>query len=127
MARSNIDSLANQVLQGKKDINLLLSDLSPHLFRFISSRAQSQEDAQDILQETLISISQSLALWSGKKSILNFAYGIAKHEISDFYLKQKWRALVIRLGNLVVSSTLDIFNRLEKKDILLRLFARLPL
>jgi len=59
------------------------------LLRFIKKSIEDKEDARDILQETLISANYSLPTFSGKSSFSAWLYGIARHEISDFYRKKK--------------------------------------
>lgn len=59
------------------------------LTRFIQLRTKTVEDAEEILQETLISSHESLPSFKGKSSFFVWLCGIAKHEIADYYRKQK--------------------------------------
>ncbi|MDP2708767.1 MAG: RNA polymerase sigma factor, partial [Patescibacteria group bacterium] len=63
--------------------------LRKKLFKFIAARVGDPADAEDIVQETLISVYDSLPLFQGKSAFLTWAYGIAKHELADFYRKKK--------------------------------------
>jgi len=67
---------------------------SPELARFIRRAVESEEDAADILQETLLSAAESLPTYSGKSSFSTWLCAIAKHEIADFYRKKKIKTLL---------------------------------
>ena len=66
----------------------------PRLRNFIDHHVEDKEDSQDILQETLISASESLSLFSNKSSFFTWLCGIANHEISDFYRKKKIKTIL---------------------------------
>lgn len=68
--------------------------LRKKLFKFIAARVGDSADAEDIVQETLISVYDSLPLFQGKSAFLTWAYGIAKHELADFYRKKKIKQIV---------------------------------
>jgi RNA polymerase sigma-70 factor (ECF subfamily) len=59
------------------------------LKKFIDQRAANPEEAEEIFQETLVSASECLELYSGKSSFFTWLCGIAKHEVADFYRKKK--------------------------------------
>lgn len=69
-------------------------DYNRQLFSFISSRVEKREDVEEILQDTWMSISDSLLMFNGKSSFLTWACAIAKHEIADFYRKRKLKTFV---------------------------------
>ena len=64
------------------------------LFFYISQKVDGKEDAWDLTQETLISASQSLPLYGGKSSFSAWLYGIARHEVADFYRKKKIKTVL---------------------------------
>ena len=66
-----------------------IGEYSLALRGFILHFVKDPQDGQDILQETLISASESLAMYSGKSSFFTWLCGIARHEIGDFYRKKK--------------------------------------
>lgn len=66
-----------------------IGEYSLSLRGFISRFVKDLQDIQDILQETLISASESLPMYSGKSSFFTWLCGIARHEIGDFYRKKK--------------------------------------
>jgi len=64
------------------------------LKNFITQKVSNSEEAEEILQETLVSASECLELYSGKSSFFTWLCGIAKHEISDFYRKKKIKTIL---------------------------------
>jgi len=64
------------------------------LKQFIAQRVEDSEETEEILQETLISASECLELYSGKSSFFTWLCGIAKHEIADFYRKKKIKTIL---------------------------------
>ncbi|MBI5465504.1 sigma-70 family RNA polymerase sigma factor, partial [Candidatus Gottesmanbacteria bacterium] len=81
----------------KKDqlaIKTLHNQYSLSLFSFIASKIERKEDVEEILQDTWISIFDSLPLFAGRCSLLTWAKTIALHEVADFYRKRKIKSLV---------------------------------
>lgn len=68
--------------------------LRQRLIRFVATKVSDQPDVEDIVQETLIAIYDSLALFKGKSSFFTWCCAIAKHEIADFYRKKKIKQIV---------------------------------
>jgi len=64
------------------------------LKNFITQKVSNSEEAEEILQETLVSASECLELYSGKSSFFTWLCGIAKHEIADFYRKKKIKTIL---------------------------------
>lgn len=62
---------------------------SPRLLSYISRNLDNQEESWDILQETLLSASKSLPTYSKIVPFSAWLYGIARHEISDYFRKKK--------------------------------------
>jgi len=52
------------------------------------------EDVEEIVQETLLSAWESLAMYQGKSSLFTWLYSIARHEVADFYRKRKIKQVV---------------------------------
>jgi RNA polymerase sigma-70 factor (ECF subfamily) len=67
---------------------------APRLKVFIQNKIGSAEDVEEVLQDSLLSALDSLALYSGRSSIFTWLCGIARHEIADFYRKQKIKTVV---------------------------------
>ena len=105
--------------------------LRQKLIKFVSGRVNDPHDAEDIVQETLIAIYDSLALFKGKSAFFTWCCSIAKHEIADFYRKKKIKQVVFsRLPFLkeLVSEALGpelAYQELEAKTKILNTFKRL--
>lgn len=90
------------------------------LLNFILQKVETREDAEEILQETMLSALDSLPLFQGRSSIYTFLAAIAKHEIADFYRKKKIKTFVLsRVPGLenIVSQALSPEMALEEKEI----------
>lgn len=68
--------------------------LRQKLFSFVRRRVADPADCEDIVQETMISIYDSLPLYRGKSAFFSWCCGIAKHEIADWYRKKKLKQVV---------------------------------
>jgi RNA polymerase sigma-70 factor (ECF subfamily) len=105
--------------------------LRQKLFNFISHKVNDPADAEDIVQETMISLYDSLPLFKGKSSFLTWACSIARHEVADFYRKKKLKQIVFsRLPWLkeLVSQALGpelAYQELETKKKIVNTFKRL--
>ncbi len=90
------------------------------LLNFILQKVETLEDAEEILQETMLSALDSLPLFRGRSSIYTFLAAIAKHEIADFYRRQKIKTFLFsRVPGLenIVSQALSPEMALEEKEI----------
>lgn len=61
---------------------------------FIFAKVGKREDAEEILQDTWLSIYDSLPLFRNDSSFLTWAKSIAQHEIADFYRRRKLKTFV---------------------------------
>ncbi len=103
-----------------KEIEKEIKDNLFRLKKYIFSRVSNKEEAEDILQETLISAHESYAFFEGKSSFLTWMCGIANHEIADFYRKKKIKTLLFSrfpfLEN-IVSEALSPDESYEKQEL----------
>lgn len=67
---------------------------APRLRAFIQSKTRSREDAEEILQDSLLSSLDALALYSGRSSLFTWLCGIARHEIADYYRRRTLKTVV---------------------------------
>ncbi len=72
----------------------MLSKYRERLLNFVLKRVNNLDDAEEITQETLISCWDSWPMFQGKSNRFTWMCGIAKHEIADFYRKQKLKQVV---------------------------------
>ncbi|MFZ5366552.1 MAG: RNA polymerase sigma factor [Patescibacteria group bacterium] len=87
--------LIKQVLGGDEEATCLLCNfLTARLKKLIFRKIDNPCDAEEVLQDTLISILDSLPLFRGKSSFLTWSLSIARHEIVDYYRKKKIKAIL---------------------------------
>ncbi|MCX6817064.1 MAG: RNA polymerase sigma factor [Candidatus Beckwithbacteria bacterium] len=68
--------------------------LREKLVKFIRRKIGDQQDVEDVVQDTMISILDSQFNFKGDSSLETWVLGIAKHEISDFYRRKKIKQIV---------------------------------
>lgn len=66
----------------------------PRLRRFVAGRVKYAEDAEEIVQDSVLSALDSLVLFSGRSKFFTWLCSIAKHEIADYYRKKKLKTVV---------------------------------
>lgn len=89
------------------------------LRRFVAGRMGEVADVEEVVQDSLISALDSLALFSGRSALFTWLCGIAKHEIADFYRRKKIKAVVfsrIPLLERFVSRALEPEAALLRKE-----------
>lgn len=87
---------------------------------FILQRVDNLEDAEEIFQETFISVFTALPFYSARSSLLTWICGIAKHEVADYYRKRRLKTIVFSLFPSLqkfVSLALDPEGILEEKEL----------
>lgn len=114
------EELIKKVIAGDQAaIKKLYQKYQPRLLNFILLKVRRREDAEEILQEIMISTLDSLPLFKGKCSLYTFICSIAKHEIADFYRKKKIKTFVFsRLPQLesLVSQAFSPERVLEERE-----------
>lgn len=58
------------------------------LERFFQRRARSQEDAEELVQDTFLHFLDALPLFRFQSSVMTFVMGIARHELMDYWRKK---------------------------------------
>lgn len=87
--------LVKRVLAGNKEaIEKFYQEYKKPLLSFVGKRVKNNRDAQDIVQETLISGLNSLPNFNFKSSLFSWLCSIAKHETADFYRKRKLKTIL---------------------------------
>ena len=67
------------------DFENLMEPYNKILYNYILSKVSNAEDVQDILQETILAIWQSLDNYKGDSSFKTWTIGIARRKVADFY------------------------------------------
>ncbi len=94
---SDIDErlLVEGLLKGSERwLGLYYRTYSSPVRRFITSRVRLPDDAEEILQDTLLSSLDSLALFSRRSSLFTWLCSIARHEIADYYRRRTIKTIV---------------------------------
>ena len=87
--------LIAEVIRGnKKAAKIFYQKYAPALFLLIKNKIDKREDAEEILQDTFLSIFDSLSFFDFRSSVLTWAKSIALHEVADFYRKRKIKSLI---------------------------------
>lgn len=90
-----MDQLVSDILAGKKGAaTAFYRQYAPKLRRFLAARLPSEADAEELLQDTFLSVFDSLPIYRGECSVVSWIYAIARHEVADFYRKRYVRELV---------------------------------
>ena len=66
-----------------------LDDYGDLLYRYAFSRVRNKEDAEDLVQETLLAGMIAYEKFSGQSKISTWLVGILKHKILDVFRKNK--------------------------------------
>lgn len=91
----NEKELVREILKGeKKAIDCLYSHYKRGLLHFINQKVADKKDAEEILQDTFISALDSLPLFQHKSLLMTWLKAIAKHEVADFYRRQKIKTIL---------------------------------
>lgn len=63
-------------------------ETQPKLVRWLRRRVGEEKDAEELCQDTFISLIDSLPAFRGKSSLWTFLISIARHEVADYWRKR---------------------------------------
>ena len=116
--------MIKQTQNGSRDaFELLIEPYVKILFNYISYRVNDASDANDIIQETMLSIWLSIKNYEYVSSFKTWVFSIARRRLADFYRKSKKHdsLLLSDFENVLVKDNLnesidriDIGNALSK-------------
>lgn len=91
-------ALIQEALNGEEEafIHLYQQNVS-QLYRFVYSKLNNQQDAEDLTSETFYQALKNLANYSGKSTFKNWLYGIAKHLILAKY-RERYNQSTVELN-----------------------------
>ncbi len=82
--------IVSGILHGReKSLRYFYRLYSAKLLKFISRKTQSHQDAEEILQDVLLSSLEAMRDFTFRSSLSTFIHSIAKHKIVDYYRKKK--------------------------------------
>lgn len=112
--------LVKRILKGdEKALFAFYRNFSPKLLSFIKRKTNYPEDAEEILQDTLLSSLDALRDFTFRSSLSTFLHAIAKNKIVDFYRKKKLKKILfsqIPQLEAIFSSFVGPEDVLEKKQ-----------
>lgn len=89
------DRLISQILaRDRKALYLFYQRYTPKLSRLIAHKISNSNDAEEVLQDTLMAFLEAIRDFHGKAKIETFLYAIANHKIIDYYRRKKIKHLV---------------------------------
>lgn len=76
------------------------------ILRFVQSRLESNQDAEEITQQTFLNCLKNLSLYAGSASLWTWMSAIAKHEVADYYRKKYAKKAIqtTALSHLLIAS-----------------------
>lgn len=81
--------LVEQLLSGNKTVlKRFYLEYSPRLARFVRLKVSNKQDAEEIVQDTFVSLLEALPAFGYRSSLWTFMISIAKHEVLDYYRKK---------------------------------------
>lgn len=86
-----IDSI---LARDRRALSAFYRTYTPKLERFIRTKIDNRQDAEEILQDTLFGFLEAIRDFHGDASIQTFLYSICNHKIIDFYRRKKIRHVV---------------------------------
>lgn len=91
-----------------------------YLYNYISQKVGRPEDVEEILQDVFVAAIYSLPSFSGKSSLKSWLTSIARHEIADFYRKQKIKRILfsrLPILEMIADRALSPEMAMEEKEI----------
>lgn len=88
------DLIKKVLTNGEDGAKVFLEKYQKPLLSFIKKRSKNKGDAEDILQETLVSALNSLPGFNFKSPLFSWLCAIAKHEACDFYRREKLKTII---------------------------------
>jgi len=89
------DLLIRQILaRDRRALYFFYRTYTPGLARLINAKVSVREDAEEILQDTLLAFLEALRDFHGQAKLTTFLFAICQHKIVDFYRRRKLKQLV---------------------------------
>lgn len=93
--RQREDRLIEELLSGSEEaLRIFYREYGSKLRSYINLKIGSHEDAEEVLQDALLSALDSLVLFSRRSSLLTWLYSITRHEIADYYRRRSIKTIV---------------------------------
>jgi RNA polymerase sigma-70 factor, ECF subfamily len=109
----------------RKALLLFYRQISPFLKSYFESRVSDPDDREELIQDTILSILDSLPQFKGKSAFSTWCFSIMRHELIDYYRRKKIKHMLFsRLPFLktVVDKALGPQLKLEEKELKHKIF-----
>lgn len=67
----------------------LVDEWSPRLYNYLTYNTRNEDDAQDVLSETLLGLVQSIRTFDGNVALSTFIYSIAYRKVADYWRRSR--------------------------------------
>ena len=67
----------------------LIDEWSPRLYNYLMYNTRNEDDAQDVLSETLLGLVQSIRTFDGNVTLNTFIYAIAYRKVADYWRRSR--------------------------------------
>jgi RNA polymerase sigma-70 factor (ECF subfamily) len=110
---------------------MLVDRYTPKLRRYFGNKAASVEDANDLMQQTLLACTQSAPEFRGDSSFLTFLLTLAHHKLVDYYEAKRRQPELADIDELSVADLCPgpstLVGRDQREQLLIDGLRRLPL
>jgi DNA-directed RNA polymerase specialized sigma24 family protein len=111
----------------------LVDEWSPRLYNYLLYNTRNQDDAQDVLSETMMGLVQSIRSFDGNVALSTFIYSIAYRKVADYWRRSQQTvelpaSLSVAgptIAGLELAEALDELPELAQQVLLLRYHAGL--
>ncbi|MCL4338412.1 sigma-70 family RNA polymerase sigma factor [Patescibacteria group bacterium] len=87
--------IINGILHGnEKTLRFFYLYYQPRLGAYLKNKVSNEEDAEEILQDTLLATIEGLRDFAFRSSLFTFICSIANHKVIDYYRKKKIKNVV---------------------------------
>lgn len=87
--------LVSHILEGKRgSAKQLYRNYFQAVKMYVMNRTRCEEDAEEIVQDVFLAAIESMGIFGQRSRLISWLYGIARHEISDYYRKKRVRTVL---------------------------------
>jgi len=117
--------LAKLLAGNKRAFREFYNVTKPRLLKWVESRVDNHKDAEEIVQDSFLSLIESLPVFRGKSSLKTFLTSIARHEIADYWRKKYAKKAILTVPFMDQVYTEKLYSSIETSVEVERVFAKL--
>lgn len=88
--------VVEKILQGDREaVVSFYKSYSPQLLRYLRKKLPSEEDAEEVLNDTFFAAIDELSFFEAKSSVKTWLFKIANNKTVDFYRKRKIKSIML--------------------------------